>query len=100
MSSKRVIGAVAVLESGRDCSTPLEPLGRFCPPACLEVNIVGGRHTDVDPRFAPDHVLHAIGFVVAPVAGAVLALGVTPDTGVVPVVALIMGAVAAEGETP
>lgn len=46
---------------------------------------------------AIDHVLHAIGFVVAPVAGAVLALGVTPDTGVVPVVALIMGAVAAEG---
>lgn len=36
---------------------------------------------------AIDHVLHAIGFVVAPVAGAVLALGVTPDTGVVPVVA-------------
>lgn len=48
-ASKRVIGAVAVLESGRDCSTPLEPLGGFCPPACLEVNIVGGRHTDVDP---------------------------------------------------
>jgi len=31
------------------------------------------------------------------VAGAVLALGVTPDTGIVPAVALIMGAVAAEG---
>ena len=46
---------------------------------------------------AVDHVLHAIGLVVAPVAGAVLALGVTPDTGVVPAVALIMGAVAAEG---
>jgi hypothetical protein len=46
---------------------------------------------------AIDHVLHAIGFVVAPVAGAVLALGVTPDTGIVPAVALIMGAVAAEG---
>ncbi len=46
---------------------------------------------------AVDHVLHAIGFVVAPVAGAVLALGVTSDTGIVPAVALIMGAVAAEG---
>lgn len=46
---------------------------------------------------AIDHVLHAIGLVVAPVAGAVLALGVTSDTGVVPAVALIMGAVAAEG---
>lgn len=45
---------------------------------------------------AIDHVLHAIGLVVAPVAGAVLALGVTSDTGVVPAVALIMGAVAAE----
>src|SRR5687768_6977792 len=46
---------------------------------------------------AIDHVLHAIGLFVAPVAGGALALGVTPDTGVVPAVALIMGAVAAEG---
>lgn len=45
---------------------------------------------------AVDHVLHAIGFVVAPVVGASLALGVTSDTGVVPVIALVMGAVAAE----
>ncbi len=44
---------------------------------------------------AVDHVLHAIGLVVAPVAGAFLALGVTSDEGVVSAVALISGAVAA-----
>ena len=45
---------------------------------------------------AVDHVLHAIGLVVAPVAGAVLALGVTSDEGIVPAVAVISGVVAAE----
>jgi hypothetical protein len=44
---------------------------------------------------AVDHVLHAIGLVVAPVAGAVLARGVTSDEGVIPVVAVIAGAVTA-----
>jgi hypothetical protein len=44
---------------------------------------------------AVDHVLHAIGLVVAPVVGAILALGATSDTGVLPAVALIAGVVAA-----
>ena len=44
---------------------------------------------------AVDHVLHSIGLVVAPAAGAVLALGVTSDEGVLPVVAVISGVVAA-----
>jgi hypothetical protein len=45
---------------------------------------------------AVDHLLHTIGLVVAPIVGATLALGVTSDTGVTPVVALVLGAVAAE----
>jgi hypothetical protein len=44
---------------------------------------------------AVDHVLHAIGLVLAPVAGAVLSLGATSDAGVVPAVALIVGVLAA-----
>ena len=43
-----------------------------------------------------DHVLRAVGLVVAPVAGAVLALSATSDTDVLPAVALIMGVLAAE----
>jgi hypothetical protein len=44
---------------------------------------------------AVDHVLHAIGLVLAPVAGAVLALGATSDTGIVPAAAVIVGVLAA-----
>ena len=44
---------------------------------------------------AIDHVLHAIGLVVAPAAGAFLALGVASDSGIVPAVAVVSGAVAA-----
>jgi hypothetical protein len=44
---------------------------------------------------AVDHVLHAIGLVLAPVAGAVLALGATSDTGIVPAFAVIVGVLAA-----
>jgi large-conductance mechanosensitive channel len=43
-----------------------------------------------------DHVLHAVGLVVAPVAGAVLALSATSDTDVMPALALIIGVLAAE----
>jgi hypothetical protein len=43
---------------------------------------------------AIDHVLHLAGLVVAPLAGAFLALGVAED-GVLPAVALVSGAVAA-----
>jgi hypothetical protein len=43
---------------------------------------------------AVDHVLHLVGLVVAPLAGAFLALGVADD-GVLPAVALVSGAVAA-----
>lgn len=43
---------------------------------------------------AIDHVLHAIGLVVAPAAGAFLALGVASDSGIVPAV-VVSGAVAA-----
>jgi hypothetical protein len=43
---------------------------------------------------AIDHVLHVVGLVVAPLAGAFLALGVAED-GVLPAVALVSGAVAA-----
>jgi large-conductance mechanosensitive channel len=43
-----------------------------------------------------DHVLHGVGLVVAPVAGAVLALSATSDTDVMPAVALIIGVLAAE----
>jgi Domain of unknown function (DUF4126) len=44
---------------------------------------------------AIDHVLHAIGFVVAPITGAFLALGVAADDGALPAIALVSGAVAA-----
>lgn len=44
---------------------------------------------------AIDHVLHAVGLVVAPVTGAFLALGVASDDGALPAIALVSGAVAA-----
>jgi hypothetical protein len=44
---------------------------------------------------AVDHVLHTVGLVVAPVVGAILALGATSDAGVLPAVALILGVISA-----
>ena len=87
-----------ILGRTTDLITLDAPFDRLEDPVVLGVIAAVGLIDFVGDKIpAIDHVLHAIGFVVAPVAGAVLALGVTPDTGAVPVVALIMGAVAAEG---
>lgn len=87
-----------ILARTTDLITLDAPFDRLEDPVVLgAIAVVGVIDFIGDKIPAVDHVLHAIGFVVAPVAGAVLALGVTSDTGVVPAVALIMGAVAAEG---
>ena len=72
------------------------PFDRLEEPAVLAVVAAVGLVDFVGDKVpAVDHVLHAIGLVVAPVAGAVLALGVTSDEGVAPVIALVSGIVAA-----
>ena len=87
-----------ILGRTTDLITLDAPFDRLEDPVVLGVIAAVGLIDFIGDKIpAIDHVLHAIGFVVAPVAGAVLALGVTPDTGIVPAVALVMGAVAAEG---
>lgn len=86
-----------ILARTTDLITLDAPFDRLEDPVVLGVIAAVGVIDFIGDKIpAIDHVLHAIGLVVAPVAGAVLALGVTSDTGVVPAVALIMGAVAAE----
>jgi hypothetical protein len=86
-----------ILSRTTDLITLDAPLDRLEEPVVLGVIATIGIVDFIGDKVpAVDHVLHAIGFVVAPIAGAALALGVTSDTGVVPIVALVMGAVAAE----
>jgi hypothetical protein len=86
-----------ILSRTTDLITLDAPLDRLEEPVVLGVIAAIGIVDFIGDKVpAVDHILHAIGFVVAPVAGAALALGVTSDSGAVPVVALIMGAVAAE----
>ena len=85
-----------ILARTTDLITLDAPFDRLEEPAVLgAIAAVGVVDFIGDKIPAVDHVLHAIGLVVAPVAGAVLALGVTSDEGIVPVVAVIAGAVAA-----
>jgi hypothetical protein len=86
-----------ILSRTTDLITLDAPLDRLEEPVVLGVIATIGIVDFIGDKVpAVDHVLHAIGFVVAPIAGAALALGVTADTGMVPIVALVMGAVAAE----
>jgi hypothetical protein len=85
-----------ILARTTDLITLDAPLDRLEEPAVLGVVAAIGLVDFIGDKVpAVDHVLHAVGLVVAPVAGAVLALGVTSDTGVVPVVAVVAGVVAA-----
>ena len=86
-----------VLARTTDLITLDAPLDRLEEPVVLGVIAAIGLVDFVGDKVpAIDHVLHAIGFVVAPIVGAGLALGATSDTGIAPVVALVVGAVAAE----
>ena len=85
-----------ILARTTDLITLDAPFDRLEEPAVLgALAAVGVADFIGDKIPAVDHVLHAIGLVVAPVAGAVLALGVTSDEGIVPAVAVISGVVAA-----
>jgi Domain of unknown function (DUF4126) len=85
-----------ILARTTDLVTLDAPFDRLEEPAVLgAIGAVGVVDFIGDKVPAVDHVLHAVGLVVAPVAGAVLALGVTSDEGIVPVVAVISGVVAA-----
>ena len=86
-----------VLARTTDLITLDAPFDRLEEPVVLGVIAVIGLIDFIGDKLpAVDHVLHAIGFVVAPIVGAALALGVTSDTGATPVVVLVLGAVAAE----
>lgn len=79
-----------------DLITLEAPFDRLEEPLVLGlVAAVGAADFVGDKVPAIDHILHAVGLVVAPVAGAFLALGVAPDEGLVPAIALVSGAVAA-----
>ncbi len=85
-----------ILARTTDLVTLDAPFDRLEEPAVLgALAAVGVADFIGDKIPAVDQVLHAIGLVVAPVAGAVLALGVTSDEGIVPAVAVISGVVAA-----
>ena len=85
-----------VLARTTDLITLDAPFDRLEEPAVLGVVAAVGIVDFIGDKVpVVDHVLHAIGLVVAPIAGAFLALGVTSDTDLVPAVALISGAVAA-----
>ena len=72
------------------------PFDRLEEPVVLGVIAAIGAVDFVGDKIpAVDHVLHTVGLILAPVAGAFLALGVASDSGVVPAVALVSGAVAA-----
>jgi uncharacterized protein DUF4126 len=85
-----------VLARTTDLITLEAPFDRLEEPLVLGVIAVVGAVDFVGDKIpAVDHVLHAFGLVIAPVAGAFLALGVAPDEGVVSAIALVSGAVAA-----
>ena len=86
-----------ILARTTDLITLDAPFNRLEEPVVLGAIAAIGVIDFVGDKVPPvDHVLHAVGLVVAPVAGAVLALSATSDTDVMPAVALIIGVVAAE----
>jgi hypothetical protein len=86
-----------ILARTTDLITLDAPFNRLEEPVVLGAIAAIGVIDFVGDKVPPvDHVLHAVGLVVAPVAGAVLALSATSDTDVVPAVALIIGVLAAE----
>ena len=85
-----------VLARSTDLIALEAPFDRLEEPVVLGVIAAVGLVDFVGDKVpAIDHVLHAVGFVVAPVTGAFLALGVAPDDGALPAIALVSGAVAA-----
>lgn len=85
-----------ILARTTDLITLEAPFDRLEEPAVLGVIAAIGLIDFIGDKVpAIDHVLHAVGLVVAPVAGAVLALGATSDSDVVPAVAVIVGVLAA-----
>ena len=86
-----------ILARTTDLITLDAPFDRLEEPVVLGAIAALGVIDFVGDKVPPvDHVLHAVGLVVAPVAGAVLALSATSDTDVMPAVALIIGVLAAE----
>jgi len=86
-----------ILARTTDLITLDAPFNRLEEPVVLGAIAAIGVIDFVGDKVPPvDHVLHSIGLVVAPVAGAVLALSATSDTDVMPAVALIIGVLAAE----
>jgi large-conductance mechanosensitive channel len=86
-----------ILARTTDLITLAAPFDRLEEPVVLGAITAIGVIDFVGDKVPPvDHVLHAVGLVVAPVAGAVLALSATSDTDVLPAVALIIGVLAAE----
>jgi large-conductance mechanosensitive channel len=86
-----------ILARTTDLITLEAPFNRLEEPVVLGAIAAIGVIDFVGDKVPPvDHALHAVGLVVAPVAGAVLALSTTSDTDVMPAVALIIGVVAAE----
>ena len=86
-----------ILARTTDLVTLDAPFNRLEEPVVLGAIAALGVIDFVGDKVPPvDHVLHAVGLVVAPVAGAVLALSATSDTDVMPAVALIIGVLAAE----
>ena len=86
-----------ILARTTDLITLDAPFNRLEDPVVLGAIAAIGVIDFVGDKVPPvDHVLHAVGLVVAPVAGAVLALSATSDTDVMPAVALIIGVLAAE----
>lgn len=85
-----------ILARTTDLITLEAPFDRLEEPLVLGVIAAVGVVDFVGDKIpAIDHVLHSVGLVVAPVAGGFLALGVAPEGGVVPAIALVSGAVAA-----
>ncbi|HSD48689.1 MAG TPA: DUF4126 domain-containing protein [Actinomycetota bacterium] len=85
-----------ILARTTDLITLAAPFDRLEEPVVLgAIAAIGVIDFVGDKIPAVDHVLHAVGMVVAPVAGAVLALSATSDTDLVPAVALIVGVLAA-----
>ena len=86
-----------ILARTTDLITLGAPFNRLEEPVVLGAIAAIGVIDFVGDKVPPvDHVLHAVGLVVAPVSGAVLALSATSDTDVLPAVALIIGVLAAE----
>jgi hypothetical protein len=86
-----------ILARTTDLITLDAPFDRLEEPVVLGAIAAIGVIDLVGDKVPPvDHVLHAVGLVVAPVAGAVLSLSATSNPDVVPAVALIIGVLAAE----